>query len=211
MSDITLSEQETERWKAAVQRSTGDLPDAQSNQIYIPPGETRSLPDQSTSFGMKQIQVDSIERLNEIFGIPNTIFNTRPTSDIASLSASVLKRAGSGGLSHGDDKLLEKAADNILFGDSAGFEEMAKVINTVAFPVTLNVVAAITALLGDNARLVVDGAPPNAPQGLYLFVLGSLSLGAGAQLTIKERVVINLQVAKSANGEVKPQSPPPQS
>jgi hypothetical protein len=208
MSDITLSEQETERWKAAVQRSTGDLPNAQSNQIYIPPGETWSLPDQSTSFGMKQIQVDSIERLNEIFGIPDTIFKT---SDIAALSASVLKRAGSGGLPHGDDKLLEKAADNILFGDSAGFEEVAKVINAVAFPVTLNVVAAITALLGDNARLVVDGAPPNAPQGLYLFVLGSLSLGAGAQLRIKERVVINLQVAKSANGEVKPQSPPPQS
>jgi hypothetical protein len=191
---LVLTPSERKRFNQAVTNAGLD-PDAAWNNV-IDVAASGSIP----SNYITTIQVESVEQLNALVGTPNSPFqNPAAAAALAvpeaigglNLSASSREDLGAS-LSPAQFRHLQRSADAHVFGDSSRATANLALVNAVLYPIEVDVVAAQSLTLAPGATLSLGG-------NYVVLVLGSLSIGAGAQIASTANTVVNVQVAYSAN------------
>ncbi|MES2706263.1 MAG: hypothetical protein V4726_06610 [Verrucomicrobiota bacterium] len=196
--DLTLTAAELQSFDTAV-TNAGLQPSASWDNII---NVTASGP-VPASF-VTTVQVADLSQLNAIIGLPNAIFSSGGGGLPAPQAISGLPKGASAGapaVTPAQMRYLKWSLDAHVFGDSTKASPNADLINASLFPMTLTVIAAQSLTLAPGVILSVQGISEAGvnPYGYVLFILGSLSLGAGAQISSTANTVINTQVAFSAN------------
>jgi hypothetical protein len=191
---LAITPSERQRFNQAV-TNTGLDPDAAWNNV-INVTASGSIP----SNYITTIQVQSVEQLNTIVGVPNspfqnpTVAHALPVPDEigAPNLAATLREALGASLSPAQLRHLKRSADAHVFGDSSRATANLALVNKLLYPIAVDVVAAQSLTLEPGATLSLGG-------NYVMLVLGSLSIGAGAQIASTANTVVNVQVAYSAN------------
>jgi hypothetical protein len=191
---LVLTPSERKRFNQAVTNAGLDPDAAWNNAINV--AASGSIP----SNYITTIQVQSVEQLNTLVGAPNSPFqNPAAAAALAvpeaigglNLSASSREDLGAS-LSPAQFRHLQRSADAHVFGDSSRATANLALVNAVLYPIEVDVVAAQSLTLAPGATLSLGG-------NYVVLVLGSLSIGAGAQISSTANTVVNVQVAYSAN------------
>jgi hypothetical protein len=191
---LVLTPSERKRFNQAVTNAGLD-PDAAWNNV-IDVAASGSIP----SNYITTIQVESVEQLNALVGTPNSPFQNPAAAAalavpeaIGGLNLSASSREDlEASLSPAQFRHLQRSADAHVFGDSSRATANLALVNAVLYPIEVDVVAAQSLTLAPGATLSLGG-------NYVVLVLGSLSIGAGAQIASTANTVVNVQVAYSAN------------
>lgn len=207
--DLTLSALERQRFDTAV-TNAGLLPSTSwSNVINVT--STGPIP----SNYVTTLQVTSLNQLNQIIGLPDSIFQDGGTppqpaaimvqgqsqGQSEAKGAPADAQALLAGLTFAQARHLKYSTDAFLFGDSSQPSVNASLVDAAFFPLTLTVVAAqsLTLAPGVTLNIAANSGNSSDPYGYVLLILGSLSIGAGALISSSANTVVNTQVAFSAN------------
>ena len=189
-----LTPSERKRFNQAVTNVGLDPDAAWNNAINV--AASGSIP----SNYITTIKVQSVEQLNTLVGAPNSPFQHPATAGamavpeaIGALSLSASSREElAASISPAQLRHLQLSADAHVFGDSSRSTANLALVNQVLYPITVDVVAAQSLTVEPGATLSLSG-------DYVLLILGSLNLGAGAQISSTANTVLNVQVAYSAN------------
>jgi len=200
--DLTLTQAERERFNTAV--TNAGLQPASSWNNVINVTNSGPIPQDYVTV----VEVSSLSQLNEIIGVPNSPFpagsnGLRQAEAIRTVPRAAVanKSTLASTISPTEIRYLRWSLDAHVFGDSSQPSPNAELINTAFFPMQLTVVAAQSLTLAPGVTVTLQGISQAAsnPYGYVLLILGSLSIGAGAQISSTANTVINSQVAYSAN------------
>lgn len=193
--DLTLTPAEQQQFNKAVTTAGLDPTVAWATTISLATNGTVPANNVTTR------TVTSLQELKQLTGLSDDIFQDPVRDSVFRYPAPILGPRDRQQLSASDlanaltldqHRDLKKVADLFVFGNSARVTASAPVVEALNFPLQLNIVAAQSLELEAGVKLSLGVDP-------WLFILGSLSIGSGAQIVSTVDTVINVQVAFSAN------------
>jgi hypothetical protein len=193
-NDWVLTTSERTRFDEAVRRAGLDPEAAWKSSISV--NASGAL----AGNHVKTIEVESVEAWNALVGTPTSPFehpaavgaHPVPEAIELALAAAPSRAALMASTSADHVRHLQASAEAHVFGDASRATTNLALVNQLLYPITVDVLAAQSLTLEPGARLSLSG-------NHVLLILGTLNIGAGAQIQSTANTVLNVQVAYSAN------------